>query len=123
MNDGILQEWFDATAAATSSTLTLLNNGADEKFQLVIHCTDIRGRYFSYLVADVLSMGAKKEVDLTSANIAIDDFTISWEDSCGRIRRYSQHAKSGSRAGFKTISVWWLSPGGKTEEQFVFGQN
>lgn len=99
----------------STESITITNIGADTKFMVGIECTDIEGNLKAVWLADQIDLGATVTIALSELNIAIQEFVLTWEDSCARIRRYTErHAATGNR-GFRTLEAIWRGTSGRDE--------
>lgn len=106
----------------TTESITIINSGADNKFDIVISVSDAGGGFRAYQVASQLPKGQSTKVDLHGLDKKFIRVFLSSRD-INNIGRYITTLEARSGYYFKDLKCWWqASPSDpRLEEHFFFG--
>lgn len=112
-----------ATLLGISSKLTIINDGIDDKTDIVISYLDSEKNYDSKQILSSLTLGEVKNVDLSVLNIKIVKIMLRSRGKDG-IGRYIKPLTANTGKYFTTFYCKWaaLSGNNMIEEHFFSGE-
>jgi len=107
----------EMSASAKNSKASVVNNGFDDKINVVCVAVYTDGSSTANIIASKVSRGDKAEIEL-KPGLGVSSFTI-YCDYGGHLRQCGE-ASSDSRQGFRTCNLWWAASG-SYESTLAFG--
>jgi hypothetical protein len=101
--------------------ISVANNGADDKFSIVLAATVINGTTYFVNIGN-LSRDEKIVVDLRRSEMKITRAQVMWRDING-VGRYTCAVQSQDDKFFLSLLCWWIRAenDGTVEENFLSG--
>jgi hypothetical protein len=111
-----------ATTARFTEMLTVINDGADDKFDLVLIAKGETGGYGMWTVLKDLPQQARASIPLTQLGFTFVVFYLRWRDKNG-IGRFTFKSEAGPGKSFLNMTCWFLSQqkDPTIEEALLFG--
>jgi hypothetical protein len=101
--------------------ITIRNNGADDKFSILISIGTVDGQSYDIELADQLNKGDSLKADIRDKTFKINRAQVLSRDKNG-IGRYTCLAQAEPDKVFPSLICWWISDRDETvESNFMFG--
>ncbi len=115
-----LEQAYNSFHDGGTKKISLLNDGADDKFSITLAATGINGESFLVEIADRLNKDERKVIDVSGAAVKVTHAAVMWRDRNG-IGRFTCAAESQSGKFFLSLTCWWLRVDDTVEENLVYG--
>lgn len=112
-----------AASAQPSQTVVLLNDGLEDKRELILTASDEKGNFRAWLLQNDLARGQRVQIPISELGYRFISFTIRWRGKSG-IARYSCKKDASAKHYFTTMMCWFMSssPAQMIEETLVHGK-
>lgn len=91
-----------------TQNITIINQGADDKFELVLVADDAGGGSAMFLLLKDLPQLGRADIPLAPLGFQFVNFHMRWRDKNG-VGRYTRASEAAPRNFYMNMTCWWLA--------------